>query len=92
MPATVLAIVLTVGAAAWALEIQRYLSWSLYPQQFFAAAVGLALPMAFLILPAKRGTPRGAVPWYDLVAALAGLLACGWIAVRYPDLVNTIFY
>jgi TRAP transporter 4TM/12TM fusion protein len=87
----VLAVLLTLGAGAWALEIQRYMAWSLYPQQFFAAALALALPLAFMTLPATKGAARDAVPWYDWVAALLGFLAAGWIAIRYPDLVNAIF-
>src|SRR5690348_10581439 len=86
-----LAIVLTVVAILWALEIQRYLSWSLYPQQYFALALGLGLALAFLMLPAARHTKRGPVPWYDLVFAALGFAACAWIAVKYPDLVNTVF-
>jgi TRAP transporter 4TM/12TM fusion protein len=89
--ASVVAAALTLGAAAWALEVQQYLAWSLYPQQFFAVALGLGLALAFLTLPARRGTARGQVPWYDYLAAALGFLAAVWIAIRYPDLVNTIF-
>lgn len=89
--ATGIAAALTLGAAGWALQLQQYLAWSLYPQQFFAAVLALALPLAFLMMPARRGTPRGRVPWYDVVAAALAFLASGWIAVRYPDLVNIIF-
>jgi TRAP transporter 4TM/12TM fusion protein len=89
--ATALAGVLTLGAAAWALELQQYMAWSLYPQQFFALALGLGLALAFLTLPVRRGSSRERIPWYDFVAAVLGFLACGWIAVHYPDLVNAIF-
>jgi TRAP transporter 4TM/12TM fusion protein len=87
----VLAVALTLGAGAWALEIQRTMAWSLYPQQFFAAALALALPLAFITLPAKKGAPRDTVPWYDWVAAALGFLAAAWIAIRYPTLVDSIF-
>lgn len=89
--ATAIAIALTLGAAGWALELPQYLAWSLYPQQFFAAALALALSLAFLIMPARRGAPRERVPWYDLAAAALAFLASAWIAVRFPDLVNTTF-
>jgi TRAP transporter 4TM/12TM fusion protein len=87
-----LAALLTIGAAAWSLGLPRYAGWSLYPQQFIAAALALTLPVAFLTLPARRRSARTRVPWYDLVAALAGLLAAGYIAVAYPDVVNQIFF
>jgi len=87
-----LAALLTFGAAFWSLGMPRYLYWSLYPQQFIAAALALTLPIAFLTLPARRGAPRDEVPWYDVVAAVLGLLAAGYVAVRYPDIVNQIFF
>lgn len=89
--ATFVAALLTLGAAAWALELPLYMSWSIYPQQYFAAALALALPLAFLVLPARRGTPRERAPWYDYVAAAAGFLASGFVAWRYPQLVDAIF-
>jgi TRAP transporter 4TM/12TM fusion protein len=88
---TILAAALTIGAAAWALEIQQYMAWSLYPQQFFAAALALGLALAFLILPAKQGAKRDSVPWYDYALAALGFCAAGWIAIRYPELVDSIF-
>ena len=91
MAGTILAVALILGAAAWALELPRYMAWSLYPQQFFALVLGLALALAFVTMPMRRGSPRDNLPWYDLAAALLGFLACAWIAVYYQDLVNTIF-
>jgi TRAP transporter 4TM/12TM fusion protein len=49
------------------------------------------LAVAFLTLPARRATARASVPWYDVGAALLGFLAAGYIAARYPELVNSIF-
>jgi TRAP transporter 4TM/12TM fusion protein len=86
-----LAALLTIAAVAWALEVPRYLEWALYPQQYIAAVLAVSLAVAFLALPARRGAPRTSVPWYDAAAALLGLVAAGYVAVRYPDLVNSIF-
>jgi len=87
-----LAALLTVAAAAWSLGIARYLSLGLYPQQYFAGALAVALAIAFIRLPARRGAARESVPWYDLLAAALGFAAAGYIAVRYPELVNQIFF
>ncbi len=87
-----LAALLTFGAAFWSLGLPRYLHWSLYPQQYIAAVLALALPLAFLTLPAKRGADRESVPWYDAAAAALGLVAAGYVAVRYPHIVNQIFF
>ena len=73
--ATALAAALILGAAAWALELQQYMAWSLYPQQFFARLWAWALALVFLTLPARRGSSRERIPWYDFVAAALGFLA-----------------
>jgi TRAP transporter 4TM/12TM fusion protein len=86
-----LAALLTIVAVAWSLGVPRQVGWAFYPQQFFAAMLAIALAIAFLTLPARREAPRRAVPWYDAVAALLGFVAAGYIAVRYADLVNSIF-
>jgi TRAP transporter 4TM/12TM fusion protein len=51
----------------------------------------LALTLAYLTLPARRGSERTHVPWYDLVFALASFCALAWITFRYPQIVNVIF-
>ncbi|WEX10974.1 TRAP transporter fused permease subunit [Chelativorans sp. AA-79] len=89
--ASVLAICLTLVAVAWSLNLQRSLGLSLYPQQFLAAVLAFTLPLAFLMLPARRGEERATVPWYDCLLALLAFLAVGYVAVRYPQVVNLIF-
>ena len=90
--ANTLAALLTLVVVLWSLGLPRYLGQGFYPQQFIAVVLALALPIAYLILPARRGTERQTVPWYDAICALLGLLAAGYIAVRYPEIVNRIFF
>lgn len=52
--------------------------WLVYQEQFVAALLGLALAIAFL----RDQKPTGKIR--DTAFALAGLLACLWVAVRYP--------
>lgn len=78
-------------AVGWALSVQRKLGLDLYPQQFFAGVLFFALPLAFLTLPARRGTEREGVPLYDLILAGLSMAALGYVAVKYPDLVLMIF-
>ena len=86
-----LAALLTLMAVGWAMSFQRQIGLDLYPQQFFAAMLALTLALAFLTLPFRSGTDRPKAPWYDVVLALISLIAVGYIAVRYPDLVLMIF-
>ena len=86
-----LAACLTLAAVLWAVGVPRYLDLGFYPQQFFAAVLALALPVAYLTLPARRFAERTVVPWYDCVAALVSFAAVSYVAVYYPDIVNLIF-
>lgn len=86
-----LAFCLTVTAALWALSIPRYVGLGLYPQQYFATMLMLAMTAAFLTLPARRGTDRAVVPWLDVALAALAFVATGYVAVAYPWLVNQIF-
>ena len=89
--ADVFAFALTLAAIAWAINLPRMLNVAFYPQQFIAAILALALPIAFLTLPARRGSVRSTVPWYDWALATAAFVAVASVAIRYADLVNVIF-
>jgi TRAP transporter 4TM/12TM fusion protein len=85
-----LATALTLASIAWALDLPLWLRLDIYPAQFYAAMLALALPLAFLALPARRKAPRDAVPWYDALAALAGFTAVAYLTWRYQALVDLI--
>ena len=89
--ADALAILLIVVATGWSLNVPRYFGLGFYPQQIFAVILACTMAIAFLVLPAKRNTERGHVPWYDVALAFAGLVSVLYIAVNYPELVLQIF-
>jgi TRAP transporter 4TM/12TM fusion protein len=86
----VLAVALTLGAVLWSVGIYQILHLSLYVEQYAAAMLAVALAIAYLHLPARRGAPRARVPWYDWIAALVSSSAALYLAVRYPALVDII--
>lgn len=86
-----LAILATLLSIGWALSLQRTLGLGLYPEQFFAAILGVIIALAFLTLPAKQGALRSHVPWVDVGLAVLALVAVGHVAINYPDLVLAIF-
>ncbi|MEO9299809.1 TRAP transporter permease [Devosia alba] len=88
---SLLSVCLTLLSVAWALSIPRALGMAFYPQQFISAILALALPLAFLMLPARRSAKRPVVPWYDCVAALLAFVALTYITWNYSALVNLIF-
>lgn len=78
-------------AIGWAMSFQRRLGLDLYPQQFFAGILFFAMPLAFLILPVRQGDEKTSVPLYDILLAGASMIAIGYVAAAYPDLVLMIF-
>jgi TRAP transporter 4TM/12TM fusion protein len=88
--AIVLASLLTLASVGWALDLPLRLQLDIYPAQFFAAMLALALPLAFIVYPARRGTARVGVPWYDALLGLAGLLAAAYLTLEYQRLVDLI--
>jgi len=94
----VMAALLTGGVVAWAADLFRRIGFQLYTEQYIAGLCALALPLVYLHVPGRRRARAalddetaargriGPVPWYDLAAALAGFLACAYIAVRFPVL------
>jgi TRAP transporter 4TM/12TM fusion protein len=88
--APTLATALTLASVAWALDLPLWLRLDIYPAQFYAAMLAPALPLAFLKLPARRKSERAGVPWYDVLAALAGFGAVGYLTWQYQALVDLI--
>ena len=81
------AVLLTLGAIAWAADLYRAVGLVLYNEQFYAAMLGIALPLAYLKFPLVKGRP-GPVPIYDMVTALVAFAACGYVAWVYPRFAN----
>ena len=86
-----LAIVLTLAACSWGADAYRMLGFQLIDEQFNAFALAISLAMAYLARRARRARrTRGAPPWYDVVAAVFGLLAALYVAYDYRALSDSI--
>jgi TRAP transporter 4TM/12TM fusion protein len=81
-----LAALLTLGALAYSVGLTRAAGLVLFPEQFLAAAYGVCLGLLFVSFPAKRGTPRQDIPWYDWLFAIAGLAIGAYVALEFPRL------
>lgn len=88
--ATLFAVMLTLLSIAWALDAQLWFKLTVFPAQFYAAMLTLALPLAFLVLPVRRRAPRPFVPWYDWVFAALGIAAMGYLTWEYQRLVDLV--
>lgn len=86
---TFLAIALTCSAIVRALDIDRMAGLVLYTEQYLAFMLCLALPLVYLAVPARKGQKRSDnIPWYDVLAAIAGFVTAAYVAIRYPALAN----
>jgi TRAP transporter 4TM/12TM fusion protein len=85
-----LAIMLTLGAVGWALDIYNRIGLAIYDQQYLAAMLAISLAMAFLKFPAT-GKEKKNLPWYDAVAAFVGFAATGYLAAFYPRIVDLVY-
>ena len=85
------AVLVALGSVGWAADVYRSIGMVLYTEQFLAAMLAVALPLVFLHIPASKGRP-GPVPWYDMVAAVAGFAAMAYVAAAYPRLASELVY
>ena len=75
-------------AVFFAAQISISFGFTLFTEQGLAAILALALCLIFIRVPARPGTARTTIPWYDFVAAALGLGMGGYLAVRYPTLID----
>jgi TRAP transporter 4TM/12TM fusion protein len=88
------AVVLPVLVIGWVFDIFRTFGIVIYSEQFLAAALGLALALVFLTVPAGPGrkrAERAQVPIHDIVACVISLACCAYIAVRFPSLSQMVY-
>ena len=81
---------LTLTGVAWALELQHWLGFALFKEQYLGLFLALALAAVFVATPAHRGAPGAGVPWYDWLLAAGGMAAGLYVAIRYPTLAYTL--
>jgi TRAP transporter 4TM/12TM fusion protein len=82
---------IALGSLGWAVDVYRTVGLLFLPEQFLAATFGTGLALVFLQYPARRGTVRGRLPWYDALAAGVGFAAGWYVAFDYPDLASRMF-
>jgi TRAP transporter 4TM/12TM fusion protein len=88
----ILGALLTVIALILAAELHLMVGLTLLTEQGLAAILGLAFAIVFIRFPAMRAGPRTRIPWYDIVLAVLGVTAAGYLVVRYPTLAENFFF
>ncbi len=82
---------IALGALLWAIDFYRFLGFLFLPEQYLAATFAAALALTFLHYPAKSGTQRGPLPWYDALLALVGFATGAYVAWDFADLSTRMF-
>lgn len=72
------------------LDFPQKLDWLVFNEQYMGLFLGLSLFATFILVPARGRKDRDYVPWYDAIAALAGLGVGLYVFIEYPALSNTL--
>lgn len=72
------------------LDLPQKIGWLVFNEQYMGLFLALSLFATFVLVPARGWRDRNHVPWYDLLAALAGLGVGLFIFIQYPQLVDTL--
>lgn len=92
MVTQLLAAALPLGTIVWAGDLMRRFGVVLYPEQFGAVMLALAVALVFLHVPAGGGRQRTRpAPWYDLLAAAVGFATFIFVAVKFPAFSQVAF-
>jgi TRAP transporter 4TM/12TM fusion protein len=86
-----LAAAIALGSLAWAADLYRLAGLLFLPEQFLAATFGTGLALVFLHFPARRGTVRGPLPWYDAALAIIGFVVGWYVAFDFEDISIRLF-
>ncbi|WP_370205459.1 TRAP transporter permease [Pararhodobacter marinus] len=89
-----LAVGLPIFVVLWVLDVPRMLGISVYTEQFLAAALAMALPLVFLIVPARTGGRRLdglGIPAIDMILGAVGSACCLYVAVEFPRLSQMVY-
>ena len=87
----VLALAIALGSLLWAVDFYRFIGLLFLPEQFLAATFAAALALTFLHFPAKPGTGRSGLPWYDAMFSFIGFATGVYVAIDFPDLSSRMF-
>ena len=72
------------------LNVPQYIGWLVFNEQYMGLFLGLGLCATYILIPAKPTVSRDSVPWYDILAALAGMAVGLYVFVFYPSIVNSL--
>lgn len=83
-------VLIPVSGVFFLMSVPQRIGWLVFNEQYLGLFLALALFGTYIVVPAHGGTARDRTPWYDLLAAFAGLAVGLYIFFRYPALVDSL--
>jgi TRAP transporter 4TM/12TM fusion protein len=83
-------VALPLAGIVFLLDVPQKINWLVFNEQYIGLFLALSLFATFILVPARGKQDSNYVPWYDLIAALAGLGVGLYIFFQYPALVDTL--
>ncbi len=71
------------------LDLPQSFGWLIFSEQSAGLFLGLVLCAAFIMIPESRRGHHDRVPWYDALAAIAGLAIGLYLFIVYPSIANS---
>ncbi len=66
------------------LNVPQYIGWLVFNEQYMGLFLGLGLCATYILIPVKPTVGRTVVPWYDILASMAGFAVGLYIFIFYP--------
>jgi TRAP transporter 4TM/12TM fusion protein len=85
-----LLILVPVVGVIFLLEVPQRIGWLIFGEQYMGLFLAMTLCATFLTVPEGAWGHSRTVPWYDVAAALGGLIVGLYIFVFYPGMVNSL--
>jgi TRAP transporter 4TM/12TM fusion protein len=94
---------IVIAVVGWILDIPGRLNIALFTEQMLVVVLGLSIALTFLTFPLSAGefgeeavvkkflaVDHNTAGLIDVVLAIASLVACFYVAVRYPELIKEL--
>jgi TRAP transporter 4TM/12TM fusion protein len=87
----ILTLIIPIVAIVAILDVPFYLTrTSIFVQQYLALFWGLISALVFLTVPIRKGTTREGVPFYDMILAVASIVAGLYVTLYYPKILFSL--
>jgi TRAP transporter 4TM/12TM fusion protein len=84
-----LLIAIPVAGIFFLFDLPERFDWQVFHEQYIGLFLGLTLCAIFLLIPgSQRQAER--IPWYDLLAAIGGLVVGLYVFVKFPEISNSL--